>query len=560
MRKNTRLSFNSFYLHSRIFLFIRINFFFLSRLLSIEIQIIYFSLNTFYISRIFNNLTFLITPRRAIFSFGVTIIVRIITLYRNHYLGEIQKNKYYIFLVYLFTIRILVVINISNIFYIILGWDGLGLIRFFLIIFYGNHKRISAGVFRLLINRIGDSFFLVILCLLKTQGLNFQFTRYELTESRVMIIIAIAFMTKTAIFPFSRWLPIAIAAPTPIRALVHSSTLVTAGLYLFIRINYFFYAHERLCQCLVIFGLLTSAYAGAISLFEYDFKKLIALSTLRHLGFILIGFGAGLLKFRFFHLLVHALFKRLLFLRFGGLILAQNHAQDGRYIGIAALTNKNRSQIMIFRLFNLLGLPRTRGFFSKDLILEAFHYGSNTRTILCWILYLNVSLTYIYTYKIFSLLFGENNMAPYQVKLGKREVSLCYNIIVRLISIVFGLFYINSTQIWFEYLSMARLIKYSPILINVTFILCLLSTLTITPEYKKHFIVLIIRKIVWLATLQRLMNIFLNKILGRNRIPVIPPKEIQIPLQNSVRILVTPPLRGVFIGCLVAILLRLILL
>jgi len=143
-----------------------------------------------------------------------------------------------------------------------------------------------------------------------------------------------AFITKTAIFPFRRWLPIAMAAPTPIRALVHRRTLVTAGLYLFMRFSAIFYRNYLLMKVLVILRIMTSFYAGAIAVVEHDFKKLIALSTLRHLGFILIRFRVGLTKFAFLHLVAHALFKSLLFLSFGGIMAMQRHRQDYRSIRI----------------------------------------------------------------------------------------------------------------------------------------------------------------------------------------------------------------------------------
>jgi NADH-ubiquinone oxidoreductase chain 5 len=123
-------------------------------------------------------------------------------------------------------------------------------------------------------------------------------------------------------------LPLAIAAPTPISALVHSSTLVTAGLFLLMRFNYFFYFNLKLMHILFRLGVLTSFYAGVLGVLEFDLKKLVALSTLRHLGFILSAYRLGLLKFSFFHLIAHALFKSLLFIRFGGIITTQGHSQD----------------------------------------------------------------------------------------------------------------------------------------------------------------------------------------------------------------------------------------
>jgi len=127
-------------------------------------------------------------------------------------------------------------------------------------------------------------------------------------------------------------LPAAIAAPTPISALVHSSTLVTAGLFLIMRFSYFFYSSVRLINVLVVISLFTSFYAGLNTIFEKDLKKLIALSTLRHLGFIGLAFSTGLLNLAFFHMLTHALFKSLLFITMGDIMINISHSQDIRYL------------------------------------------------------------------------------------------------------------------------------------------------------------------------------------------------------------------------------------
>jgi len=139
----------------------------------------------------------------------------------------------------------------------------------------------------------------------------------------------------------------AIAAPTPISALVHSSTLVTAGLYLIIRFSYLLYSCPDIIKLLTFIAIFTSFYAGINTIFEIDLKKLIALSTLRHLGFIAIAFSAGLLHLRFFHLLVHALFKSLLFMTIGDIIININHSQDIRYLSKGSVYTPFSSTVSI---------------------------------------------------------------------------------------------------------------------------------------------------------------------------------------------------------------------
>src|SRR5574343_206212 len=162
----------------------------------------------------------------------------------------------------------------------------------------------------------------------------------------------------------------AMAAPTPISALVHSSTLVTSGLYLIMRFSYILYSQPYLINILLLLCIFTSFYARLNTIFEIDMKKLIALSTLRHLGFIGIAFSVGLLHLRFFHLLVHALFKSLLFMTIGHIITNINHSQDIRYLSKGAIYTPFSSIIINVSLLNLLGMNIIRGFFSKDLVLE----------------------------------------------------------------------------------------------------------------------------------------------------------------------------------------------
>ena len=171
------------------------------------------------------------------------------------------------------------------------------------------------------------------------------------------LLLVLTFMTKRALFPFSPWLPIAMAAPTPISALVHSSTLVTAGLYLMIRHAHIIYASRGLTQAVLLIRVFTSLYAGVNSIFEVDLKKIVALSTLRHLGFIGIAFRAGLVNLAFFHMLAHALFKSLLFISLGEVMGCMQHSQDLRYLSNELNITPLSAATMSIAVVNLLGLP-----------------------------------------------------------------------------------------------------------------------------------------------------------------------------------------------------------
>lgn len=224
--------------------------------------------------------------------------------------------------------------------------------------------------------------------------------RSNLVPPFVSLFLIVTFITKSAIFPFSSWLPLAMAAPTPISALVHSSTLVTAGLYLMLRYSYVLYFHSSLVKFLLVVRLFTSFYAGMNAVFELDMKKLIALSTLSHLGFIGLAFRAGLPILAFFHLLVHALFKSLLFMTIGDIMINLNHSQDIRYLSSGIIYTPFSVLVIYVSLFNLLGLPSISGYFSKDLVLETINYRGSGSLIL-FFLYFSVVFTYYYTYQLF---------------------------------------------------------------------------------------------------------------------------------------------------------------
>lgn len=272
----------------------------------------------------------------------------------------------------------------------------MGLSSYCLIIFYQNKKRLNRGIITLLINRIGDINILIIIRLLiNKNSLNFLF--FNKLNLFLIIFIFITALTKRAQIPFSIWLPLAIAAPTPVSSLVHSSTLVTAGIYLIIRFNYLF--NRFILLIIIIIALWTIILARLRAIFEYDFKKIIALSTLSQLAIILLTISFKQIELRFFHLISHAIFKSLLFLCSGIIIHNYFNNQDIRYI---SLINKNFPSIII--IFNtasltLCGLPFLRGFYSKDLIIEIYLI-NNINYYIFNIILLCIILTVIYRFRL----------------------------------------------------------------------------------------------------------------------------------------------------------------
>ena len=222
-----------------------------------------------------------------------------------------------------------------------------------------------------LINRLGDAFLLISIALLLNQGhwLNLFSTPSSLSSCTILCL-TLAAMTKRAQIPFSRWLPAAIAAPTPVSALVHSSTLVTAGVFLLYRFYPFLSTNPLFRPALLFIAALTILIAGLSAIVESDLKKIIALSTLRQLGVILSTLGLGLQTLTFFHLITHALFKALLFVCAGSIIHHFSHSQDLRTLSNSSRQTPISSSAILIASLALAGSPFLSGFYSKDLILE----------------------------------------------------------------------------------------------------------------------------------------------------------------------------------------------
>jgi len=334
----------------------------------------------------------------------VIIISSMVIFYRTFYMLGDKFFVRFILLVYLFVISIVFLILRPNIIRILLGWDGLGLVSYCLVIYYQNRKSANAGMITILSNRIGDvAILLSIAWLLNFGSWNFFYFQFifKLDERLiVLILVIIAALTKRAQIPFSAWLPAAIAAPTPVSALVHSSTLVTAGVYLLIRFNYALGIREFL----FFIGTLTIFISGLGANFETDLKKIIALSTLRQLGLIIITLGLGLYEYAFFHLLTHAIFKSLLFLCAGVFIHSMGDLQDIRIIGGLIISCPATSFYFISSSIALCGFPFLSGFYSKDIILELF-FLSKINMFMILIIFIATIFTLSYSVRLIYYIF-----------------------------------------------------------------------------------------------------------------------------------------------------------
>jgi len=387
-------------LFSSITLFIRVYYYYQDLVVFIEWQVI----NICSVELI---LTFLLDWIRLRFISVVILISSMVMFYSYIYLyGDLYISRF-IVLVFLFVLSIILLVLSPNIVRILLGWDGLGLVSYCLVIYYQNVKSSSAGILTILSNRIGDvAILLRISWMFNYGGWNFYYLGFIFSDSRIkwiLVFVVLAAITKRAQIPFSAWLPAAIAAPTPVSSLVHSSTLVTAGVYLLIRFN------EVLgIRVLVLFvSVLTIFMSGMGANFEMDLKKIIALSTLSQLGVIIITLSLGFIELSFFHLITHALFKSLLFLCAGVYIHRFKDIQDIRYLGGVGKVLPLTRMLFIGCSLSLCGFPYLAGFYSKDIILETF-FIDRINFLIFILVFLGTLATISYSLRLVYFIFIKN--------------------------------------------------------------------------------------------------------------------------------------------------------
>ena len=347
------------------------------------------------------NLVFILDILSILFIRLVILISGRVIIFRNRYIINEKFFSRFIILVFFFILSIFLLILSPNLIRLLLGWDGLGVTSYLLVIFYQSNKSYNAGMLTAITNRLGDVGLLIRISMFIYVGswtyVYNNFITNNLSDL-LRYLIVISAITKRAQVPFSAWLPAAIAAPTPVSALVHSSTLVTAGVYLLIRINIII-INMNLSNILILIGIATIIIAGITAIIEIDIKKIIALSTLSQLGIMIIILGAGSPILSFFHLISHAFFKAILFICAGLIIHNIKDYQDIRKIGFRYRNLNFSISIILVANIRLCGLPFLRGFYSKDLIIEImFIKGKNFLVIL--LLILGTILTVIYSCRL----------------------------------------------------------------------------------------------------------------------------------------------------------------
>nr|YP_002970716.1 NADH dehydrogenase subunit 5 [Enithares tibialis]ACJ69541.1 NADH dehydrogenase subunit 5 [Enithares tibialis] len=353
-------------------------------------------------------MTLLFDWMSLIFMGCVLFISSMVILYSGSYMVSDMNNIRFLLLVILFVISMLMMIVSPNMISILIGWDGLGLVSYCLVIYFQNTKSYNAGMLTILTNRVGDVLILLSIAWMVNFGSWHYIYYMGIMEDWTFIflmMLVIAGFTKSAQIPFSSWLPAAMAAPTPVSALVHSSTLVTAGVYLLVRFSSLIFNFD--CYYLLMISLLTMFMSGLGANFEYDLKKIIALSTLSQLGLMMSILFLGFPLLTFFHLLTHAFFKALLFLCAGLIIHCMMDTQDIRYMGGIIKYLPFTCSCFCISNLSLCGMPFLSGFYSKDIILEVYSM-LGTNFIMYLLFFVSIGLTVSYSIRLVYYCISDN--------------------------------------------------------------------------------------------------------------------------------------------------------
>nr|YP_010373199.1 NADH dehydrogenase subunit 5 [Cadlina olgae]UPI11665.1 NADH dehydrogenase subunit 5 [Cadlina umiushi] len=366
------------------------------------------------------------------FSMVVTLISGSVFMFSQKYMEEDPFSGRFIWILLSFVISMNLLIFSGSIFFLLMGWDGLGITSFALIIYYESKDSQLAGFQTLMINRLGDVIIVLSMFLFMTQG---QYSFLTMSESMfyssgVILMFCIAALTKSAQFPFSSWLPAAMAAPTPVSALVHSSTLVTAGIFLIIRLSYSLPLDQSICSMLLLCGSVTCLLGGWAATYENDIKKIIALSTLSQLGVMIFSLGMNFPSLGLFHLYTHALFKALLFLAAGHILMVTFGVQDIRMMGGVGVLMPLTCVMFNISSLCLVGAPFMSAFYSKHMILEKM-FMSPINLFSIFIMMIATMMTASYVSRTLKSISWN--------KTGIPLLSSCSNIYVSLPVLVLGL-------------------------------------------------------------------------------------------------------------------------
>lgn len=379
------------------------------------------------------NIGFLIDPLTVVMFLIVTFISLIVHIYSVTYMAGDPGYKRFFSYMSAFTFAMLMLVSANNFLQLFFGWEAVGLVSYLLIGFWFKREAANAGSLKaFLVNRIGDfGFFLGIALLfnyfgsldyyqvfhaapaLKNATISlFPHSSYSLIAV-ICFLLFVGAMGKSAQVPLHVWLPESMEGPTPISALIHAATMVTAGVYLVARLSPLYELAPSVLNLILILGATTALFMGFVAIVQNDIKRIIAYSTLSQLGYMMVGLGASAYAAGIFHLVTHAFFKALLFLAAGSVILTMHHEQDIRKMGGLAKVMPITYLSFLVGALALAALPPFSGFYSKDAIIDAVHASTlPAASYAYYCVLIGAMVTAFYIFRAFFLVFHGKSRMP----------------------------------------------------------------------------------------------------------------------------------------------------
>jgi NADH-quinone oxidoreductase subunit L len=366
---------------------------------------------------------FLIDGLTAMMMVVVTFVSLMVHLYTIGYMEEDDGYNRFFSYISLFTFSMLMLVMSNNLLQLFFGWEAVGLVSYLLIGFwYNKPTAIFANMKAFLVNRVGDFGFILGIGLIAAYAGTLNYTEAFAKTSElaalsfpgtdwmlvtvICICLFIGAMGKSAQFPLHVWLPDSMEGPTPISALIHAATMVTAGIFMVARMSPLFELSDTALSFIMVIGAITALFMGFLGIIQNDIKRVVAYSTLSQLGYMTVALGASAYSVAVFHLMTHAFFKALLFLGAGSVIMGVHHNQDIRWMGGLRKYMPITWITSLLGSLALIGTPLFAGFYSKDSIIEAVHEshlagaGFATFAVLA-----GVFVTAFYSFRMYFLVF-----------------------------------------------------------------------------------------------------------------------------------------------------------
>lgn len=375
---------------------------------------------------------FLIDPLTVTMMLVVTFVSLMVHIYTIGYMHDDPGYQRFFSYISLFTFSMLMLVMANNFLQLFFGWEAVGLVSYLLIGFwYTRDSAIFANMKAFLVNRVGDFGFLLgigaVLAVFNTLDYESVFSQAPLINTQtfaitenihwpvitvICLLLFVGAMGKSAQVPLHVWLPDSMEGPTPISALIHAATMVTAGIFMVARMSPLFELSDTALNFILIIGAITAFFMGLVGIVQNDIKRVIAYSTLSQLGYMTVALGASAYSIAIFHLFTHAFFKALLFLGAGSVIVALHHEQDMRNMGGLRKYMPITYWTAFIGTLALIGFPGFSGFFSKDSIIEAVHYSNlPAAEFAYWLVLAGVFVTAFYSFRLLFLVFhGEPRM------------------------------------------------------------------------------------------------------------------------------------------------------